>query len=148
MCWLILGGLEVLWVTFRWVFWWLKAHCHILLYAASSVTKKALREGQDVNFFDFFWCFPNYCIKMNGKMPRERGKVTKLVFWATLMHILTINIWSICGKKMNSWRWSLLGEKSHQRDGLPCILSYVTSAVWRNFCCGFCPAKTDFLFDL
>ena len=50
-----------------------------------SVTKKALREGQDVNFFDFFWCFPNYCIKMNGKMPRERGKVTKLVFWATLI---------------------------------------------------------------
>ena len=49
-----------------------------------SVTKKALGEGQDVNFFDFFWCFPNYCIKMNGKMPRERGKVTKLVFWTTL----------------------------------------------------------------
>ena len=62
----------------------MKANCHILLYAASSVTKKALKEGQDVNFFDFFWCFPNYCIKMNGKMPRERGKVTKLVFWATL----------------------------------------------------------------
>ena len=50
-----------------------------------SVTKKALREGQDVNFFDFFWCFPNYCIKMNGKMPLEKGKVTKLVFWATLV---------------------------------------------------------------
>ena len=50
-----------------------------------SVTKKALGEGQDVNFFDFFWCFPNYCIKMNGKMPRERGKVTKLVFWTTLI---------------------------------------------------------------
>ena len=84
MCWLILGGLEVHWITFRWVFWWLKANCHILLYAASSVTKKALAEGQDVNFFDFFWCFPNYCIKMNGKMPLEKGKVTKLVFWATL----------------------------------------------------------------
>ena len=63
----------------------MKANCHILLYAASNVTKKALKEGQDVNFFDFFWCFPNYCIKMNGKMPRERGKVTKLVFWATLL---------------------------------------------------------------
>ena len=49
-----------------------------------SVTKKALREGQDVNFFDFFRCFPNYCIKMNGKMPREKGKVKKLVFWTTL----------------------------------------------------------------
>ena len=27
ICWIILGGLEAQWVTFRWVFWWLKNKC-------------------------------------------------------------------------------------------------------------------------
>ena len=74
-----------------------------------TVTKKALGQGKNANFFDFFWYFWNYYSKINGKMPRERVKAWYDSEWGPggihnvisryieASHILTYHvIWYLC----------------------------------------------------
>ena len=68
-----------------------------------TVTKKAVGQGQNVNFLNFFWYFWNYYIKINGKMPRERGKARYdseggFIMWSlgTYRHLTYHEIWYLC----------------------------------------------------
>ena len=53
--------------------------------APNTVVEWRLGGPQDVNFFEFFWHFPNPYIKWDQKSLGEQGKVENSVKWVTLM---------------------------------------------------------------
>ena len=67
----VLGGLGCDLAAFRGWFGPWKRNRPDLLHGHSSVEYTPIEEGQNEDFFDFFWQFPNQHIKMNGKMPME-----------------------------------------------------------------------------